>query len=297
MNESALPVNFHVDRFLKFLEAEKNASPHTIKNYRSDLVEFFRFLGKNSPSEVNYLAIRRFLAHLKEKDFLRTTVSRKLACLKSFFKYLTREHLVAANPASGIATPKRERRLPSFLETKEVEHLLESTKGDSWEIKRDRAILETLYSSGIRVSELVGLDWNDMDLLSGLIKVRGKGKKERIVPIGSCAGNAIKEYMDATAVDSSNRSFPLFLNRSKTRLTDRSVRRITLKCAKRAALKKGISPHTLRHTFATHLLDRGADLRSVQELLGHAHLSTTQIYTHVSAKRLREAYDQAHPRA
>ena len=297
MSELALSVNSHVDRFLRFLEAEKNASPHTIKNYRSDLIEFFRFLGKNSPSDVNYLAIRRFLAHLKEKDFLRATVSRKLACLKSFFKYLTREHLVTANPASGIATPKRERRLPSFLETKEVEHLLEATKGDSWEIKRDRAILELLYSSGIRVSELVGLDWNDVDLLSGLIKVRGKGKKERIVPIGSCASDAIKGYMGATTADSEIRSFPLFLNRSKTRLTDRSVRRIILKCAKRAALKKGISPHTLRHTFATHLLDRGADLRSVQELLGHAHLSTTQIYTHVSAKRLREAYDQAHPRA
>ena len=296
MSESTLSVNVHVDQFLGFLEAEKNASPHTIKNYRSDLIEFFHFLGKNSPRDVNYLAIRRFLAHLKEKDFLRSTVSRKLACLKSFFKYLTREHLVTQNPASGIATPKRERRLPSFLETKEVEHLIETTKGDSWEMKRDRSILETLYSSGIRVSELVGLNWGDVDLLSGLLKVRGKGKKERIVPIGSCASNAMKEYLDATA-PSEHGSVPLFLNRSKTRLTDRSVRRIILKCAKRAALKKGISPHTLRHTFATHLLDRGADLRSVQELLGHAHLSTTQIYTHVSAKRLREAYDQAHPRA
>ncbi len=297
MSESVLPFNSYVDRFLRFLEAEKNASPHTIKNYRSDLIEFFGFLGKCSLADVNYLSIRRFLAHLKEKEFLRSTVSRKLACLKSFFKYLTREHLVLANPASGIATPKRERRLPSFLETKEVEHLIETTKGDSWEMKRDRAILETLYSSGIRVSELVGLNWEHVDLLSGLLKVRGKGKKERIVPIGSCASDAIKDYMDVTQTDSNSNSVPLFLNRSKTRLTDRSVRRIILKCAKRAALKKGISPHTLRHTFATHLLDRGADLRSVQELLGHAHLSTTQIYTHVSAKRLREAYDQAHPRA
>ena len=297
MSESTLSVNSYIDRFLRFLEAEKNASPHTIKNYRSDLIEFFRFLGKSSLGDINYLAIRRFLAYLKEKEFLRSTVSRKLACLKSFFKYLTREHLLNTNPASGIATPKRERRLPSFLETKEVEHLLEATNGNSWEMKRDRSILETLYSSGIRVSELVGLNWEDVDLLSGLVKVRGKGKKERIVPIGSCASEAIKNYMDATASDSEHHSTPLFLNRSKTRLTDRSVRRIILKCAKRAALKKGISPHTLRHTFATHLLDRGADLRSVQELLGHAHLSTTQIYTHVSAKRLREAYDQAHPRA
>ncbi|MBI4373064.1 MAG: tyrosine recombinase XerC [Candidatus Omnitrophica bacterium] len=292
-----MSVDTYVDRFLNFLEAEKNASPHTVKNYRSDLVEFFRFLGKASLSDVNYIAIRRFLAHLKEKDFLKSTISRKLACLKSFFKYLTREHLVSANPASGIATPKRDRRLPSYLETQEMEHLLESTHGDKWEMKRDRAILELLYSSGIRVSELVGLNEEDVDLLSSLLKVRGKGKKERIVPIGSCAAQAVKDYLDALPVGSETRLQPLFLNRQKTRLTDRSVRRITLKCAKRAALKKDISPHTLRHTFATHLLDRGADLRSVQELLGHAHLSTTQIYTHVSAKRLREAYDQAHPRA
>ena len=299
MSESKMnrSVDTYVDRFLQFLEAEKNASPHTIKNYRSDLIEFFRFLGKASLNEINYLSIRRFLAYLKEKEFLRSTVSRKLACLKSFFKYLTREHLLNANPASGIATPKRERRLPSFLETQEVEHLLESTQGDKWEIKRDRAILEILYSSGIRVSELVGLNEEDMDLLSNLLKVRGKGKKERIVPIGSCATQATKAYLDALPAHAESRLQPLLLNRQKTRLTDRSVRRIILKCAKRAAIKKEISPHTLRHTFATHLLDRGADLRSVQELLGHAHLSTTQIYTHVSAKRLKEAYDQAHPRA
>jgi integrase/recombinase XerC len=147
------------------------------------------------------------------------------------------------------------------------------------------------------VSELVGLNLEDIDLLSGLLRVRGKGKKERMVPIGSCANEAIKEYLDVSQINPSEKSVPLFLNRRKTRLTDRSVRRILLKCASRAALKKGISPHTIRHTFATHLLDRGADLRSVQELLGHANLSTTQIYTHVSAKRLKEAYDQAHPRA
>ncbi|MBI1978411.1 MAG: tyrosine recombinase XerC [Candidatus Omnitrophica bacterium] len=297
MNELNSAVKHYLDRFLKHLEAEKNASPHTVKNYRSDLVEFFRFIGKSSIQEINYLSIRKFLAHLKEKEFLRSTVSRKLACLKSFFKYLTREQVLNANPASGIATPKRERRLPSFLETEEVEHLLEATKGDRWEMKRDRAILELLYSSGIRVSELVGLNSEDVDLLSHLLKVRGKGKKERIVPIGSCAAEALKDYLDATTFESQSRSQPLFLNRQKTRLTDRSVRRVILKCARKAALREGISPHTLRHTFATHLLDRGADLRSVQELLGHAHLSTTQIYTHVSAKRLREAYDQAHPRA
>ncbi len=297
MSEENLLCRPFIEQFLKFLDVEKNSSPHTIKNYRSDLVEFFKFNGKNSLKDINYLEIRKFLAYLKEKEFLKTTVSRKLACLKSFFKYLTREQLLPSNPASGIQTPKRERRLPSFLETKEIENLLGAAKGDRWEAKRDLAILETLYSSGIRVGELVGLNEEDVDLLSNLVKVRGKGKKERIVPIGSCAVNAVKAYLDSAPVDFEKKSTPLFLNRRKTRLTDRSVRRIVIKCAHRAALKKGISPHTLRHSFATHLLDRGADLRSVQELLGHAHLSTTQIYTHVSSKRLREAYDQAHPRA
>lgn len=288
----------HADRFLNFLEAEKNASPHTIKNYRSDLRQFFEFLGDScSLHDINYLSIRKFLAFLKDKEDLKSTMSRKLACLKSFFKYLTREHLVEANPASSIVTPKRDRRLPSFLEVNETERLIEAARGEAWEIKRDRAILEALYSSGIRVSELVGLDAPDIDLLSGLLKVRGKGKKERIVPIGSCADQAIKEYRDALPKGLNGETTPLFINRRGTRLTDRSVRRIILKYALKAQLQKKVSPHTLRHSFATHLLDRGADLRSVQELLGHEHLSTTQIYTHVTAKRLREVYDQAHPRA
>lgn len=297
VNVEHSPCASYIERFLKFLEVEKNASPHTIKNYRSDLIEFFKFNHQTAVDDINYLEIRKYLAYLKDKSYLKTTVSRKLACLKSFFKYLTREQLLKTNPASGIQTPKRDRRLPSFLETKEVETLLEVAKGEKWEAKRDSAILETLYSSGIRVSELVGLNGEDVDLLGSLLKVRGKGKKERIVPIGSCAASAIKSYLDIASVDLDKKSSPIFINRGKTRLTDRSVRRIILKYASRAALKKGISPHTLRHSFATHLLDRGADLRSVQELLGHAHLSTTQIYTHVSAKRLREAYDQAHPRA
>ncbi len=297
MSEENLLCRPFIEQFLKFLDVEKNSSPHTIKNYRSDLIEFFKFNGKNSVTDINYLEIRKFLAYLKEREFLKTTISRKLACLKSFFKYLTRERLLPTNPASGIQTPKRDRRLPSFLEIKEVEHLIEAAKGDKWETKRDLTILETLYSSGIRVSELVGLNEEDVDLLGCLVKVRGKGKKERIVPIGSCAVNAIKAYVESAPLDLEQRSVPLLINRRKTRLSDRSVRRIILKYARIAALKKGISPHTLRHSFATHLLDRGADLRSVQELLGHAHLSTTQIYTHVTAKRLREAYDQAHPRA
>lgn len=300
MDGLAAEVDSYVARFLRFLEIEKNASPHTIKNYRSDLAEFFQFLGDGSGSHlhsINYLAIRRFLALLKEKKDLRSTISRKLACLKSFFKYWVREGAISANPAHEIATPKRERRLPVFLEVQEIEQLIEAASGPAWETKRDRAILETLYSSGIRVGELMGLNGEDVDLLSGVVKVRGKGKKERLVPLGSYAAKALKEYLDAAPIPSEHRSFPLFINRRKTRLTDRSVRRIILRCAERANIKKGVSPHTLRHSFATHLLDRGADLRSVQELLGHAHLSTTQIYTHVSGKRLQEAYEKAHPRA
>jgi len=290
--------DLQTNNFLTYLEAERNASPHTIKNYRSDLKEFWVFLGDQcSLSDISYHSIRKYLAHLKERNYLKSTVSRKLASLKSFFKYLARENKLPSNPAAGISTPKRERKLPDFLEVGEVEHLIEVTQGDRWEMKRDRAILETLYSSGIRVSELVGLNTDDVDLLSGLVKVRGKGKKERIVPIGSHAVDALKDYLDADHNGAGQNSMPVFLNRRKTRLTDRSVRRILLKCAKKATLKKGISPHTLRHSFATHLLDRGADLRSVQELLGHAHLSTTQIYTHVTARRLKEVYDQAHPRA
>ena len=287
----------YIKQFLMFLDAEKHASPHTIKNYGSDLRAFARFVGEKTIDDISYLTIRNFLAYLKEKESLKTTMSRKLACLKSFFKYLTRENILKTSPAAGIATPKRERRLPSFLEVKEVEELIEATQGITWELKRDRAILEVLYGSGIRAGELVGLNTEDADLLSGMLKIRGKGKKERMVPIGTCGTNALKTYLDARPGFSDDRSQPLFVNRHQTRLTDRSVRRIILRCGKRAALTKEISPHTLRHTFATHLLDHGADLRSVQELLGHANLSTTQIYTHVSAKRLREAYDQAHPRA
>ena len=290
-------MNTSIDQFLGFLKSEKNASPHTVKNYQIDLREFSLFLKQKGVAEINYLDIRSFLAELKHRGFSKSTISRKLACLRSFFKFLARENVLSANPASGIATPKREKRLPSFLNSDEIMKLLDGPSKKTWEEKRDKAILETLYSSGLRVSELVGLNHEDLDLHGGLVRVRGKGKKERIVPIGSCANTAIKEYLDASQISPSERSIPLFLNRRKTRLTDRSVRRVILKCAKKAALKKGISPHTLRHTFATHLLDRGADLRSVQELLGHANLSTTQIYTHVSAKRLKEAYDQAHPRA
>lgn len=288
-----------VEFFLTFLTAEKNASSHTLKNYRIDLREFFKFLGKKGVEETSHLDIRGYLATLKSHAYSRSTIARKLACLRSFYKFLTRENVLKANPAAGVSTPKREKKLPLFLDTDEVTHLLEAPSKKNWEERRDRAILETLYSSGLRVSELVGLNHDDMDLFGGLVRVRGKGKKERIVPVGQEAMRAIKDYLDERPPKEGDPGFkrPLYLNRSGGRLSDRSIRRMILKYARRIALKKDISPHTLRHSFATHMLDRGADLRSVQELLGHQNLATTQIYTHVTTRRLKEAYDSAHPRA
>lgn len=287
-----------IEHFLEFLGAEKNASPHTIKNYSIDLREFKGTIKKEA-ADITYLDIRSFLAHLKDKSYSKSSISRKLACLRSFFKFLTRENVLKTNPAAGIATPKREKRLPHFLDLSEVTSLLEAPPKTTWEGKRDTAILETLYSSGLRVSELVGLNHDDLDFFSGLVRVRGKGKKERIVPIGQVALKAVQEYAQQKPPRERDSGFkkPLYLNRSGGRLTDRSVRRMILKHARKVALKKEVSPHMLRHSFATHMLDRGADLRSVQELLGHENLSTTQIYTHVTTKRLKEAYDAAHPRA
>lgn len=292
-------VDPRVRQFFNYLEAGRGASPHTIKNYGVDLREFFGFLNGKKLAEVDPLLIRSFLAHLKSRGHSKSTLSRKLAALRSFFKFLARENQLHSNPVLGISTPKRDKKLPHFLDLNEVTNLLEAPACQTWEGKRDRSILETLYSSGLRVGELVGLNRGDIDLFGGLVKVRGKGKKERIVPVGEKALHAIRDYLESLSArpKGDGQEAPLFLNRSGTRLTDRSIRRILLKYAKKISLKKGVSPHTLRHTFATHMLDRGADLRSVQELLGHANLSTTQIYTHVTTRRLQEAYREAHPRA
>lgn len=288
-----------VDSFLSFLNTEKNASSHTVKNYSIDLREFCLFLGDKAPDQISYLDIRSFLAHLKSANYSKSSISRRLACLRSFFKFLARENHLKVNPAAGITTPKRDRRLPHFLDQQEIEKLLEAPGKEAWEEKRDKAILEMLYSSGLRVSELVGLNQEDVDLFGGLLRVRGKGRKERIVPLGQLALKALKAYLEYKPAKQMtvHMKMPLYLNRSGGRLTDRSIRRIILKYCKRIALNKEVSPHMLRHSFATHMLDRGADLRSVQELLGHENLSTTQIYTHVTTKRLKEAYDAAHPRA
>ncbi|MFA6599725.1 MAG: tyrosine recombinase XerC [Candidatus Omnitrophota bacterium] len=288
-----------IKAFLEFLSAEKEASGHTTKNYHVDLREFCETLGAKEVAEIGPLDIRAFLAVLKERAYSKSSISRKLACLRSFFKYLVRENVLKASPAAHIASPKRDKRLPRFLDLNEVTSLLEAPSKQNWKEKRDKAILETLYSSGLRVSELVGLNHDDLDVFSGLVRVRGKGKKERIVPMGGVALQAIAQYLETKPPRDENGALkkPLFVNRRGGRLTDRSVRRMILKYSKRIGLGKEVSPHMLRHSFATHMLDRGADLRSVQELLGHENLSTTQIYTHVTTKRLKEAYDAAHPRA
>ena len=292
-------MNEKVKEFLDFLTTEKGASSHTTKNYGIDLREFINFFRERELEKITYLDVRSFLAFLKSRQYSKSSISRKLACIRSFFKYLARENVLNHNPAAGIATPKKDKKLPSFLNPDEITNLLEAPSKNTWEEKRDKAIMEMLYSSGLRVSELAGLNHEDMDFFSGLIRVRGKGKKERIVPVGQIAINALQDYLNKKAPKDNSHAIkkPLFMNRLGGRLTDRSIRRMILKYAKRVALKKEVSPHTLRHSFATHMLDRGADLRSVQELLGHENLSTTQIYTHVTTKRLKEAYMASHPRA
>ena len=287
----------YIDKFINYLKIEKNASGYTILNYSIDLRDFAAFLGEAGVDSVNYLFLRKYLAHMKEKNYSKRTVARKLATLRSFFKFLYREGYIKTNPSSGISTPKLDKKLPIFLDMDEVSKLIEAPDEKDLTGLRDRAIMETLYSTGIRVGELVHISLNDVDFIGGVIKVFGKGKKERLAPIGDKALCSIRAYLGKRTAAKLNDKKAVFLNKDGGRLTDRSVRRIIEKYVKRVSLREGVSPHTLRHSFATHLLNRGADLRSVQELLGHMNLSTTQIYTHVTTQRLKEVYDKAHPRA
>lgn len=283
-----------VVKFLRYLEAERNASPHTLYNYRSDLREFILFLEGRRLQEVTYQHIRFYLTRLKEKNLSHKSIARKLSCVRSFFKFLYKKETLTADPTVGTLTPKQEKKLPLFLNEPEVSTLLDSGYSDDWTGSRDKAIVETLYGSGMRVGELAALDASSVDFFSGFSKVRGKGKKERIVPMTEPALTALRNYLRLRPVAASK---ALFVSRRGTRLTTRSVARILGKYVCLANIQKKVSPHVLRHSFATHLLNRGADLRAVQELLGHANLSTTQIYTHVTMDRLREIYDKAHPRA
>ena len=287
----------YLERFLNYLKIEKNSSENTTINYSVDLKSFALFLGDKELDNIDHLMLRRYLADMKAKNYARRTIARKLASLRSFFKFLYREGLIKANPVASVITPKLDKKLPMVLDVGQVLKLIQAPVQDSVDGMRDRSILETLYSTGIRVSELVGLDIDDIDFISGVIKVLGKGRKERIVPIGDEALGALKRYIDKRPPLKVKDKDAVFLNKSGSRLTDRSVRRVIDKHIRACGVQAKISPHSLRHSFATHLLDRGADLRSVQELLGHANLSTTQIYTHVSAERLKSVYDKAHPRA
>jgi integrase/recombinase XerC len=293
----------YIDKFLRYLEIEKNASNHTILNYRLDLEEFAKFLEGGFSSEnkniflaiekVDYLTLRRYLAVLKQKNIKPKTIARKISCLRTFFKFLVREGYLKNNPALLISSPKLEKLLPTFLTEEEISRLIEAPSEDTVLALRDRAIFETLYSTGMRISELVSLTCDSIDYISGIVKVEGKGKKERFIPIGEKAIEAIRKYLAKREVNSKN----LFLNKRGKRITARGVRVILNKYIKVLAQRHKISPHTFRHSFATHLLNRGADLRSVQELLGHANLSTTQIYTHLTTERLKAIYDKAHSRA
>ena len=289
-----------VARFLRYLEVERNCSEMTIKSYREDLeilIEYLDDLGHSLKLDaITPLDLRRYVSALHDAGYAKTSISRRLACMRSFFRFAQREGVCQSNPAKPLRNPRRERKLPHFLTGKEIGKLLVAPPANAPMGLRDRAILETLYSAGLRVSELVGMNLDDLDLDEGLVRVRGKGKKERLAPLGSHACKAIIRWQRVREPDKRSQ-VALFLNKFGGRLTTRSVARMLDKYLKQTGLDIRTSPHTLRHSFATHLLDRGADIRSVQELLGHKSLVTTQIYTHVSTAGLRKVYERAHPRA
>lgn len=288
-----------IRRFLRHLAVERNASTHTLRSYESDLTDFAVYLehsgAAGAVTDVDHLLIRSYLARLHQRGLAKSSSARKLAAIRSFFRYLSREGAIPRNPARVLLSPKSERRLPPYLEAVEVGKFVE-IEGDSWQGLRTRAVLELLYGTGIRCSELVSLDIPEIDFGQRLARVLGKGRKERVVPFGSEAGRALEAYLRMRPT-LHPKSDALFINSKGGRLTDRSVRRLVKARLKSLAMAQKVSPHTLRHAFATHLLERGADLRSIQELLGHVSLSTTQKYTHVTARQLLDIYKKAHPRA
>jgi integrase/recombinase XerC len=288
-----------IQGFSGYLETERNVSPHTLSAYRSDLAQWLAFVQAErgddvSAVDIDHLLLRRYLAGLS-KTTKKSSIGRKLAAIRSFFRFLLRRGTITRNPAELIATPKKEQRLPFHLDIDQVTNLMESPDEEQQHALRDRAILELLYSSGLRVSELTSLNIGEVDLSAGMVRVMGKGGKERIVPVGSRALEALHDYLETRSDGEPGAA--LFLNTRGARINRRSVSRIIDAHVLRIAAFKRISPHTLRHTFATHLLEGGADLRAIQELLGHASLSTTQKYTHVGIDRLMEVYDKAHPKA
>lgn len=293
-----MAIEKYIERFTKHLKYEKHFSHHTVRNYLSDLDQYNSYLNDQGLGlNIDQLAIRRYLALLQKKN-TKTSTGRKLAAIKCFYKYLSREELIETNPFEGVATPRAEKKLPQFFSVDDIFRLMDAPRSDKPLVVRDRAILELLYSSGLRAEELAGLDISHVDITSGMVKVIGKGNKERRVPVGNKAIEAIHAYCESRVAGGGEaKSGPLFLNYRGERLTTRSIARIVKKYLMKAGIPGKGSPHTLRHSFATHLLDAGADLRGIQELLGHASLSTTQKYTHITTDKLMEVYDKAHPRA
>ncbi len=297
-----------IHRFLEHLQGERQLSPQTLRAYEHDLVTFHElmaeFLGKDPedvrPQDVDALAVRSFLAALTRRGLGKRSQGRALSAVRSLFRFACLEGVMPANPAQGVKTPKVPKTLPRHLRPGEVENLIEAPAGDEPLERRDRAILELLYAAGLRVSELVGLDWKDIDLSARVLRVLGKGSKERMVPFGRPAADALRHWLEeweGLRDPLKGKGDPVFLNHVGGRLTDRSVRRVIDRWVDAAAVARGVHPHTLRHTFATHLLENGADLRTIQELLGHASLSTTQKYTHLEVERLLSVYRDSHPRA
>lgn len=294
-----------VQSFVRHLRIERNASELTLKSYGDDFESFYDYLRDRhgrllDVEDLDITVLRGYVTYLHECEYARSTIARRLACLRSFFKFSTREGITTSNPAKALRTPRTGRKLPHFLTTEQVATLLEAPPANDAMGLRDRAILETMYSAGLRVAELVGLNVSDWDRAANILRVLGKGKKERIAPVGSYAAKAMDRWLEVRVADPTaapGERDAMFLNRFGQRLTTRSIGRMLEKYLQTTGLDSITSPHTLRHSFATHLLDGGADLRSVQELLGHKSLTTTQIYTHVSTRRLRETYEHAHPHA
>lgn len=298
----------HIEDFLTHLRVEKSASNLTLVSYRTDLLQFFDFLSqehKMPPEQVstnllNHKNVREYLASMQDSGMSRSTMARKLAALRSFVKYLCREDLLPGNPIANVSTPKQEKKLPRFLYPSEIELLMEAPDCQKPVGLRDKAILETLYAAGMRVSELVGMNLTDIDWDEEFIKLKGKGNKERLAPLGNKAKTALTEYVERGRPYLLRKrqgiSEAVFLNKYGDRLSGRSIRNIINKYVNEVAINQKVSPHTLRHSFATHLLNGGADLRSVQELLGHVKLSTTQIYTHLTKEKIKNIYNDSHPR-
>ncbi len=299
----------HFRTFLQYLGGERNYSPHTLASYEDDLRQFSQFLSRHfsdarfSPREVDHVTIRLFLRDLVEQEFSRRSVARKLACLKSFFRYLYKNKVIETNPAANVQSPKLDKLLPTVLNEEAVTALMQQADTSTPEGLRDQAILEMFYGTGIRLSELINLSWQDVDFADATLKVTGKGSKQRIVPLGRKAKQSLRNYsssrdsvLDEGYRDETNGS-AVFITKRGKRLSPKSVNVLMNRYIGKVSEIKKKSPHVLRHSFATHLLDRGADLLAVKELLGHESLSTTQIYTHVSVERLKKIYAQAHPKA